>query len=154
MNLSLGSEERSDILEDAIEDALEHGTLCICAAGNNAGAVNYPAAYQACVSVSAIGLAGWGPPGSLCLSRLPDKRDRYGIDNYYLANFSSTGAQVACAAPGVGIISTVPTGLGQAARYAAMDGTSMAGPAACGTLAARLSPDATYRIMPRDAHRA
>jgi subtilisin family serine protease len=154
LNLSLGGKERSEILEDAIEDALERGALCVCAAGNNAGDVNYPAAYQSCVAVSAIGLAGWGPAGSLAESRLPDKPDFHGADNYYLANFSCMGAEVTCAAPGVGIISTVPTALGQAARYAAMDGTSMASPAACGTLATILARNPTYKTMSRDVHRA
>jgi subtilisin len=154
LNLSLGGKEPSEILEDAIEDALERGALCVCAAGNNAGDVNYPAAYQSCVAGSAIGLAGWGPAGSLAESRLPDKPNFYGADNYYLANFSCLGAEVTCAAPGVGIISTIPSALGQPARYAAMDGTSMASPTACGTLAAILARDPMYRTMSRDVHRA
>jgi subtilisin family serine protease len=154
LNLSLGSSQRSDILEDAIRDALERGTLCICAAGNDAGAVNYPAAYKDCVAVSAIGLAGWGPPGSLSASRLPDKREFYGEYNYYLANFSCIGPQLTCAAPGVGIISTVPDQSGRLAVYAAMDGTSMASPAACGVLAALLSRNPAYAALPRDDSRA
>jgi subtilisin len=155
LNLSLGSTARSEITEDAIRDALERGTLCICAAGNNGGPINYPAAYQECVAVSAIGLAGWGPPFSLSgAERLPDKREFYGDINYYLANFSSIGAGLACAAPGVGIISTVPDPSGTTAPYAVMDGTSMASPAACGTLAVIISRDATYRSLPRDITRS
>jgi subtilisin family serine protease len=154
LNLSLGSTERSQILEDVIQDAFERGTLCVCAAGNDAGPVNYPAAYQNCIAVSAIGLAGWGPSGSLSETRLPDRQAFYGEENYYLANFSSFGAELACAAPGVGIISTVPDPSGQRALYAVMDGSSMASPAACGTLAVLLSRDNGYRGLPRNITRS
>jgi subtilisin len=154
LNLSLGSTERSAIIEDAIRDALERGSLCVCAAGNDAGPLNYPAAYQDCVAVSAIGLAGWGPPSSLSATRLPDKREFYGQDNYYLANFSSNGAGLACASPGVGIISTVPASNGRTVPYAVMDGTSMASPAACAALAVLLARDAGYPNLPRDITRS
>ena len=154
LNLSLGSTERSQILEDAIQDAFERGTMCVCAAGNDAGPINYPAAYQNCVAVSAVGLAGWGASNSLSASRLPDRQEFYGEDNYYLANFSSFGAELACAAPGVGIISTVPDPSGQTALYAVMDGSSMASPAACGTLAVILSKDSDYVRLPRDITRS
>jgi subtilisin len=155
LNLSLGSTERSKILEDVIQDAFEQGTLCICAAGNDAGPINHPAAYQNCVAVSAIGLAGWGPSVSLSATRLPDRQEFYGEDNYYLANFSSVGAELVCAAPGVGIISTVPDLSGQqTALYAVMDGSSMASPAACGTLAVILSKDNDYGGLPRDITRS
>jgi len=154
LNLSLGSTKRSEITEDAVQDAFERGTLCICAAGNDGGPINYPAAYQACVAVSAIGLAGWGPAVSLSATRLPDKHEFHGQDNYYLANFSSYGVGLACAAPGVGIISTVPDPSGRTAPYAVMDGTSMASPAACGALAVILSRDSSYQSLPRDTTRS
>jgi subtilisin family serine protease len=154
LNLSLGSTERSVILEDVIQDAFEQGTLCVCAAGNDAGPVNHPAAYPNCVAVSAIGLSGLAPSVSLSATRLPDRQEFYGEDDYYLANFSSFGAELACAAPGVGIISTVPDPSGQTAPYAVMDGSSMASPAACGTLAVILSKDSGYGRLPRDITRS
>ena len=58
-----------------------------------------------------------------------------------------------CAAPGVGILSTVPTVYFEPA-VAEMDGTSMASPIACGVLAARLARDPEYRAMARDEQRA
>jgi subtilisin family serine protease len=47
-------------------------------------------------------------------------------------------------APGVGIISTVPSHLGRD-RFGEMSGTSMATPIACGTIAASLSASGAYR---------
>lgn len=77
-----------------------------------------------------------------------------GQDNLFLASFSSFGATLACAAPGVGIVSTVPTRAGLNRPYMEMDGTSMASPATCGALAVMLSKDATYKSLPRDLSRA
>lgn len=154
INLSLGSPSGSEIERDAIQDALERGTLCICAAGNDDGPVIYPAAFRETVAVSAIGFLGWGPPGSLAAGRVPNEQERFGNGNLYHANFSCYGPEVVCAAPGVGIISTVPARYGLTAPYAAMCGTSMASPAACAALAAILSRSAPYKALPRDETRA
>ena len=153
INLSLGSPQASSIEHDAIIDAAERGTLCVCAAANSAGPVNYPAAFPESVAVSALGLEGWGPPGSLASIRLPQQPDKFGDDNLYLANFSCFGPEIDCAAPGVGIIATVPERYGLTAPYAPMDGTSMASPAACGLLAAVLSATNAYLSLPRDVTR-
>lgn len=154
INLSLGAPSASEIEHDAIIDAAERGTLCVCAAANSAGPVEFPAAFPETVAVSALGLEGWGPPGSLASIRLPQEADRFGDDNLYLANFSCFGLEIDCAAPGVGIIATVPERFGLVAPYAPMDGTSMASPAACGLLAAVLSASTDYRTLPRDLTRA
>ena len=154
LNMSLGAPVPSEISRDAIIDAAERGTLCICAAANSGGPVEYPAAFPESVAVSALGLEGWGPPGSLASIRLPQEPDKFGNDNLYLANFSCFGPEIDCAAPGVGIIATVPERFGLVAPYLAMDGTSMASPAACGLLAAVLSASADYLGLPRDVTRS
>lgn len=154
INLSLGSASRSAIVENAIRAAESLGTLCVCAAGNDGGAVNYPAAFSESLAVAAIGLADWGPPGSLASSRKPIDPKLFGRTSLYAASFTSNGPEIACAAPGVGIIAPVPTPAGTAPLWAALDGTSMAAPVATGLLACLLSNDAAWRSMPRDAARA
>lgn len=154
VNLSLGAPQASEIEHDAIIDAAERGTLCICAAANSAGPVEFPAAFPESVAVSALGREGWGPAGSLASIRLPDDPARFGHDNLYLANFSCFGPEIDCTAPGVGIIATVPERFGLVAPYAAMDGTSMASPAACGVLAAVLASSSDYLGLPRDLTRS
>lgn len=155
INLSLGAARGSLIERDAIQDALERGTLCICAAGNDGGPVNYPAAFPETVAVSALGLAGTAPPGSMSADRRSSRPEDAGRDGLFLANFSSRGEAVTCAAPGVGIIAPVPGAAGGGRdAYAVMDGTSMASPAACAALAVLLGRDAAYRALPRDIRRA
>jgi subtilisin family serine protease len=154
INMSLGAPVASEIEQDGIIDALERGTLCICAAANSNGPVEYPAAFPECVAVSALGLLGWGPPESVAASRVPTQADRFAQDNLYLANFSCFGPEIDGAAPGVGIISTVPERYGLTAPYAAFDGTSMASPVACGTLAAVLAESDAYLKTSRDQTRA
>ena len=153
INLSLGAKQASAIERDAIQDARERGCLCICAAGNSNGPVEYPAAFPETIAVSALGLRGWGPAGSMSAMRLPHERARYGNYNLYHANFSCHGG-VDVAAGGVGIISTVPAHDGALYPYAAMGGTSMASPVACGCLAATLSTRCDYQSMSRDEMRA
>jgi subtilisin family serine protease len=154
INLSLGAPQGSQIEREAIVEALERGTLVMCAAANSAGPVNFPAAFSESIAVSALGLQGWGPQGSLSASRYPSDQTKYGRDQLYLANFSCFGPQIDCGAPGVGIIAPVPERFGLSAPYGAMDGTSMASPVACGALAAALSRSSEYLELPRDLTRA
>lgn len=154
INMSLGADQGSQIGRDAIIDALERGTLCVCAAGNSAGAVEYPAAFDETVAVSALGLEGWGPEGTLTAGRYPQETDKYGDSNFYLSNFSCFGDTIDCCAPGVGIIATVPERHGLTEPSGVMDGTSMASPVVCGALAAVLSTEPTYLALPRNVTRA
>jgi subtilisin family serine protease len=155
INLSLGGPTPSQIELDAIQAAIEAGALVICAAGNGNGSpVMYPAAYPQTVAVSAIGVLGVVPVGSLAAASLPTLPDRFTPLGLYLANFSNIGPQVSCTGPGVGIISTVPGRKATDAAYADMSGTSMATPAVCARLAVLLGNDRAYRNSPRDASRA
>jgi subtilisin family serine protease len=154
INMSLASPSPSEVVHDAIIDAAERGTLCIVAAGNSAGAVQFPAAFPESVAVAALGLAGWGPAGSLSASRLPQSPDRFGHDNLYVANFSCFGAEIDCAGPGVGIVAPAWDPAGGDDLFAGMDGTSMAAPAVCGLLAALLSRNPSFSTLPRSQRAA
>jgi subtilisin len=158
INMSLGGGAPTQGEEDAIRDALERGTLCLCSAGNEAGPIDYPGAYPECAAVSAIGVLGWAPPGSFSAGNKPQEPDKIGSDNLFLAAFScfadGPGQGLACCAPGVGIVSTVPDKNGARGLYMEMDGTSMASPAACGALAVILGQDNNYKGLPRDRTRS
>jgi hypothetical protein len=158
INMSLGGGQATQAEEDAIKDAAERGTLCVCSAGNEGGAIDYPGAYPECVAVSAIGLLGWAPAGSFSYGNQPQDPAMLGDSNMFLATFSSfaaaPGQALACAAPGVGIISTVPDKGSKRGLYMEMDGTSMASPAACGALAVILGQNDAYKALPRDQSRS
>jgi subtilisin family serine protease len=154
INMSLGGGPQSAAEEDAIRDAAERGTLCVCSAGNDNGPIEFPGAYPECAAVSAIGKVGWAPAGTFSAGNRPREASKMGQNNLFLASFSCFGPTLACAAPGVGIVSTVPDRDGFVGTYMEMDGTSMASPAACGTLAAILSQDTTYKATPRDISRS
>ncbi|HZV26423.1 MAG TPA: S8 family serine peptidase, partial [Acidothermaceae bacterium] len=127
LNLSLGSEAACSALQLAVEYAASHGALVVAAAGN-AGTTKhfYPAAFPGVLSVAAT-----------------TNQDR-------LAGFSNRDASwVDVAAPGDGIVSTLPTydnGTG-AVDYGYLSGTSMAAPIVSGIAALIWSqmPAATAR---------
>lgn len=103
INLSLGGPDPSSILADAVAYAQNRGALIVAAAGNeNTNALFYPAAYPGVIGVSAT-----------------DANDQKAV-------FSNYGSYVDLAAPGVGILSTIPGG------YRWLDGTSMAAPHVAG----------------------
>lgn len=104
-NMSLGSASPSVTLQLAIEFAHEQGTLLVGAAGNDGiSQVNFPAAYEEVIAVSAT---------------TPDDE---------LAWFSNFGPEIELAAPGVDVLSTLPGD-----NYAEFSGTSMATPHVSGT---------------------
>lgn len=105
-NMSLGSASGNQSFHDAVIAAYSAGVTIVAAAGNNGGAVNFPAAYPEVIAVSATDI------------------------NNNLASFSSRGPEVDLAAPGVSIFSTY-----KGNSYATLSGTSMASPHVAGSVA-------------------
>lgn len=110
ISMSLGcTQDPGSMLHQAIKFASDQGIIIVAAAGNEAGAINWPAVYDEVISVGAID------------SKL------------HAADFSNHG-KVDIVAPGVDILSTYPVN-----RYARLSGTSMATPMVTGLLALYLS---------------
>ena len=106
INMSLGGGSGTEALKQIMIKSKAMGVAVVCAAGNDSGAVNYPAKYPEAIAISAS-----------------DSADK-------LASFSSRGPEVAVIAPGVSIYSTKKGG-----GYTTMSGTSMACPHAAGLAA-------------------
>ncbi|SDT79074.1 S8 family peptidase [Actinoplanes derwentensis] len=102
INLSLGGTEADTAQKTAIAYARNKGVTVIAAAGNEreeGSPVSYPAAFPGVIAVAAT-----------------DSSDEVGV-------YSNEGDYVDVAAPGTGIVSTVPGG-----KYSTANGTSMASP--------------------------
>ena len=107
INMSLGSPiEPPQSFHQAIIDAANQGIFIVAAAGNDSGAVNWPARYPEVIAVGAID------------------------QNGNLTNFSSLGPQISVIAPGDNIYSTYLNN-----QYAILRGTSQASPFVAGLCA-------------------
>jgi thermitase len=119
INLSLGGENRSFLLEEAVNYANRMGCVVVAATGNaDEGAVFYPAAYRNVIAVGAsnendlrCGSEDWGPGSG-----------------------SNYGPEIDLAAPGNNILSTFPGG-----GFASGSGTSAAAAVVSGAAAVLLS---------------
>jgi thermitase len=125
INLSFGGPGDPDMLNRAVEEAWQKGALVVAAAGNAASDVPYyPAASPHALAITAS-----------------DRDDRFA------SGFSNRGPWVSLAAPGVGILSTYPTYMGQWHRspgYQLKDGTSMSAPYVSGVAALLFSLHPEY----------
>ncbi|MGR3178289.1 MAG: S8 family peptidase [Candidatus Anammoxibacter sp.] len=54
INLSLGSDERSDILKETIKEVYDSGVVFVAAAGNESGSVGFPAAFETVIAVGSV----------------------------------------------------------------------------------------------------
>lgn len=154
INLSLGSQTPSKILGDAILDAYEDGAVCVCAAGNSSGDIEYPAAFPATLSIGALGYRDVYPNNTISASRFPHSDSGYDGD-CFVANFSCIGPGLDATCPGVGIVSTVAVSdSSNQTPYGVMDGTSMASPMAVGLLAKALSKDPQFANLGPNVERS
>jgi serine protease len=131
INLSLGGPTSSRVLTDAVAYATAHGVLVVAAAGNESGAVGYPARIAGVLGVGAV---------DSTLAR---------------ASFSNTGTGLDIVAPGVGIVQQT---LGASAGTFAdetLSGTSMATPfvSAAAALVFALRPTSTPSSVSRTLER-
>jgi subtilisin family serine protease len=147
LNMSLGGGAPDPLTAEALAAAHNAGVVIFAANGNdNRQPVSFPAANSMCQAVSAMGRKGTFPKGTEPAGSVAAP---YGTDKKnFIADFSNIGPETDVTGPGVGVISTVPTGFG------VMSGTSMATPAATGAAARLLANQAVALKMPRDQNRS
>ncbi len=147
INLSLGGGPSDPATQSAIHDARQQGAIVIAATGNDERSpVSFPAADPLCIAVTALGRKGTFPKGTI---EEGDVAGPFGTDpKDFIAGFSNIGQEADLTGPGVGVISTVPTG------YVTMSGTSMASPAVAGIAARLLATNQSVLKMTRNQGRS
>lgn len=147
VNLSLGSRQPSQLVAAKIEQARQAGVACVVAAGNDGGPVGFPGNLPTVLTVAAIGRIGTFPAGTAHAAEVTQPQTGEG---YFSPRFTCHGPEVDVCAPGVAILSAVPSG-----GYASWDGTSMAAPHVTGLAALVLAhhPELRDAYGARDARR-
>ncbi|WP_252891190.1 S8 family peptidase [Thermoclostridium stercorarium] len=120
INLSLGSDAPSLLINEAVKYALARDVVVVAATGNEySDTVSYPAGFDGVIGVGAV---DWNYP-----------------NGFIRADFSNYGEGTDIVAPGVDILSTYPEELdiadGNQDGYTILDGTSMATPFVAGMAA-------------------
>lgn len=136
INLSLGSNTYSRVLEDAIRRVQEKGVVVVAATGNSGGSLSYPAAFPGVLAVTAA--AGFESP-------YQPRYANHGLGTQ-LAAYGGDATDKNRDGKPDGILSTDRGALGEP-TYALRMGTSMAAPQVSGMLALALSSG----ISPRNA---
>jgi len=139
VNLSVVFQRDDKALTKALEFAHANGVVCVCAAGNDAGPVSFPARHSAAVAVAACGSRAAVPASLQPLLRPPAGSVQPDV---FATVFTCFGTEVSVTAPGLALRSYFPHD-----RLALMNGTSMAAPVVTGWLAAALTG------TPRDGSR-
>lgn len=131
VNLSIGADQTSQLVEQSLQKAREQGVACIVAAGNSASSVLFPASSPNVLAVAAIGQKGTFPDNSYHSTQVfAGQGNPFTPDGYFSAQFTCFGPEIGICAPGVAILSSVPPN-----NFAAWDGTSMATPHVTGLAA-------------------
>jgi subtilisin len=133
VNMSLGAAQGNFLFEMAVNQLKSADIPLIAAAGNDGKAVNFPAAYEAAVAISAMCPPEGDENAKLC-------------NGSALAAFSSRGPEIEFIMPGVKIPSTVING-----EIKAYSGTSMAAPHAAGLAALAVANGASGQAGVRAA---
>ncbi len=131
VNMSLGSDQISQSVEQKLEEAVHDGIACIVAAGNSGGPVQYPASSPNVLAVSAIGKLKEYPSESWDARTVTQAVTQDGL---FSPSFTCFGPQIGVCAPGVSIVSSVPDN-----GFEPQSGTSMAAPHVTGFAALLLA---------------
>jgi subtilisin family serine protease len=130
--VGVGTEYPSALLAWKVEQVRAAGTCLIAAAGDDRGAVGYPAAYPGVVAVGALGSVGTYPAESAHADRLVG---RPGPEGY----FAGIRPAIDVYAPGIAVVGGAPGG-----GYAPRDGTALAAAHVTGVAALLASRDPRY----------
>jgi subtilisin len=149
VNMSVGTEgATSEAVLLKLTQAKQAGVACIVAAGNSGGNVLFPGLSPDVLTIAAVGKLGEFPADSFHALQVPSGGPT--DHGYFSPPFSCHGPEVDLCAPGVAIVSSVPS-----AGYAAWDGTSMATPHVTGLAALVVAhhPDFTNGFRTRNGSR-
>jgi len=121
VNMSLGSDQQSSIVEQKLQEAVQNGVACIVAAGNSGGPVQYPASSPNVLAVAAMGMLADLEEDTWDATQVSPRL--VAPNGVFSPSFTCFGPEIAVCAPGVSVISTVPGG-----GFEPQSGTSMAAP--------------------------